>query len=130
MVAYLRHDMLFHSFQMGNTMLTSNTSRFSPTSRTITQLRPRPPHCCGFEIILRHATLSGTPLAEGSACHSDLYMRTHIPDRQTFMPLMGIKPAIPACKQTQTCTLDCRATTIDWHFMIKSILTKRKGTKW
>jgi len=128
MVAYLIHDMLFHSFQVGNTMFTEDT-RFSSPSGTTTQLRPMSSDCCGFEIILRHTTLCGTPLAEGSACRRGLYMTTHnIPNRQTSMPLVVFKPAIPACKQPQTCTLDCRATRTDWHFMIQSILTKHKGT--
>jgi hypothetical protein len=38
---------------------------------------PRPPHCPGFAITLRHTTLCRTPLGEWSARHRDLYLTTH-----------------------------------------------------
>ena len=53
---------------------------------------PRPPHCRGFIITLRHTTLSRTPLDWWSARRRDLYMTTHnTHKRLTSMPPGGIR---------------------------------------
>jgi len=42
-------------------------------------------------------TLGKTPLDEGSSLGSDFFLTTHnVHNRQTFMPLVGFEPAIPA----------------------------------
>jgi len=42
-------------------------------------------------------TLGTTPLDEVSACRRDLYLTTHNTHKsQTFVPLVGFKPTIPA----------------------------------
>jgi hypothetical protein len=102
--------MLFHSFEIGNVYI--KYLKIPPP------LLEQPNSGLGHLIVVvlrSYSTpLGGTLLAEGSACHRDLYMTTHnTPNRQTSMPLEGFKPAIPACKQSQTCTLDCRATRIE-----------------
>ena len=75
--------------------------------------RPRPPHCRGFAITLRHATLGRTPLDEWSARRRDLYLTTHNTQmRQTSMPPVGFKPIIPASERPQTHALDRVATGI------------------
>ena len=72
---------------------------------------PRPPHCREFMIILRHTTLSRTPLDEWSARHGDLYLPTHNTHRrQTSMPPEGFEPIIPASERSQTHALDNTAT--------------------
>ena len=38
---------------------------------------PRPPHCRGFTITLRHTIRGRTPLDEWSARRRDLYLKTH-----------------------------------------------------
>jgi len=38
---------------------------------------PRPPHCSGSAITLRHTTFGRTPLDEWSARRRDLYLTTH-----------------------------------------------------
>jgi hypothetical protein len=64
---------------------------------------PRPPHCRGYMITLRHTALGRTPLAEWSARHRDLYLTTHnTHKRQTSMPLAGFEPIIPASDRPQT----------------------------
>jgi len=72
---------------------------------------PRPPHCRGFVITLRHTWLGRTHLDEGSARRRDLYVITHnTHNRQTSMPLAGFEPSIPASKRSQTHALDSAAT--------------------
>jgi hypothetical protein len=44
---------------------------------SVTPSGPRPPHCRGFTITLRHTTLGRTPLDEWSARRRDLYLTTH-----------------------------------------------------
>jgi hypothetical protein len=74
---------------------------------------PGPPHYRGFTITLRHTTLGRTPLDEGSARHTDLYLTTHnTQKRQTSMPPPGFKPTIPASERPQTHALDRAATGI------------------
>jgi len=47
---------------------------------------PRPPHCRGFAITLRHTTIGSSPLEEWSARCRDLYLKTHnTHKRQTSM---------------------------------------------
>jgi hypothetical protein len=38
---------------------------------------PKPPHCRGFTITLKHITLGRTPLDECSARRSDIYLTVH-----------------------------------------------------
>ena len=84
---------------------------------------PRPPHCRGFAITLRHTTLGRTPLDEWSARRTDLYQTTHnTHNRQTSMPLAWIEPAIPASKGPQTHALD-RVITGIGSFLITHSLT-------
>jgi len=52
-------------------------------------------------------TLGNTPLDKGSAHHRDLYLTTHISyKRQTFTPLVGFEPALPASEWSQTHAID------------------------
>jgi len=68
---------------------------------------PRPPHCRGFTITLRHNTLGRTPLDEWSDRRRDLFLTTHnIHKRQTPMPLAVFEPTILASERPQTHTLD------------------------
>jgi hypothetical protein len=61
---------------------------------------PRPPHCWGSSITLRHTTLRRTPLDEWSARRRDLYLTTHnTHKRQTSMPPSGFEPAIPVSER-------------------------------
>jgi hypothetical protein len=55
----------------------------------------------GFTIThFRHTTLGRTPLDERSARRRDLYITTHnTHKRQTSMPPVGFKPAIPASER-------------------------------
>ena len=55
-------------------------------------------------------TLGRTPLDEGSVRLKDLYVTSHIHNRQTSMPPAGLEPAIPASGQPQTYALDRSAT--------------------
>jgi hypothetical protein len=72
---------------------------------------PRPPHCQGFTITLRHITLNRTLLDEWSACRRDLYLTTHkTSTRETRMPTVGLKPEILASQRPQTHDLDRAAT--------------------
>jgi hypothetical protein len=67
---------------------------------------PRPPHCWGFEITLRHTAPGTTPLDEWSVCHMDLYFTTHNTHiTKTFMHPVRFEPAVPASEQLQTHTL-------------------------
>jgi hypothetical protein len=69
---------------------------------------PRPPHCWGFEITLRHTTLGGTPLDEWSTRRRSLYLTSHnTHKRQTSMPLAEFEPAIPV-SQTRLRTSGCQ----------------------
>ena len=61
---------------------------------------PRPPHCWGFEIRLRHTTLGRTPLDDWSISRRALHLTTHnIHKRQTSIPLAGFEPAIPVSEK-------------------------------
>jgi hypothetical protein len=72
---------------------------------------PKPPHCRGFTITLRHTTLRRPPLDEWPARHRDLYLTTHnTHKRQTSMPLAGFEPTIPGSERPQTHALDRAAT--------------------
>ena len=72
---------------------------------------PRPPHCRGFTITLRHTTLGRTPLDERSARRRDLYLTTHnTHNRQTSMPPAGFEPKISASERPQTDALVRAAT--------------------
>jgi len=72
---------------------------------------PRPPHCRGFTIILRHTTLGRTPLDEWSARRRDLYLKTHdTHNRQTSMPPAGFELAISAGERPQAHALNRAAT--------------------
>jgi len=63
-----------------------------------------------------HTTLCRAPLDEWSARSTELHLATHnTPKRQTFMPPVGFKTAIPASKRTQTHALDRAATWIGFH---------------
>ena len=74
---------------------------------------PRPYHCWGSEITLRHTTFGRTPLDEWSDRRRDLYLTTHNTHRrQTSMPLAGFETAIPASERPQTKALDRAATGI------------------
>jgi hypothetical protein len=69
---------------------------------------PRPSHCWGFEIRLRHTTLSRTPLDEWSTGRRALYLTTHNNHkRQTSIPLAGFETPIPV-KETSLRTSGCR----------------------
>ena len=55
-----------------------------------------------------HTTFSSTPLAEGSAHRTNLYLTTHnTHKRQTSMPPAGFEPAISASGRRKTHILDC-----------------------
>jgi hypothetical protein len=75
--------------------------------------RPRPPHCWGFEITLRHTTLCRTTMDGRSICRRDLYLKTHNTHKgQTSMPPAGIESAIATSEWPQTHALDRAATGI------------------
>jgi hypothetical protein len=75
---------------------------------------PRPPHCRGCMIILRHTTLGRTALDEWSVRRRNLYLTTHnTHNRETSIPPVRFEPAIPASKRPQTHTLERAATGID-----------------
>jgi hypothetical protein len=60
---------------------------------------------------MTHTTLSSTPLDQGSARRTDLYLTTLITHiRQTSMPLVRFEPAISASERPQTHALDPAAT--------------------
>jgi hypothetical protein len=74
---------------------------------------PRPPHCWGFEIILRHTTLGRIPLNEWSVRRRNLYLTTHNNHNgQTSISSARFEPVIPACQRPQTHVLDRAATGI------------------
>ena len=65
----------------------------------------------------RHATVAMTPLDEGSARRTDLYLTTHnTHTRQTLMPPAGFETAIAASGRLQILALDRSATGIGTHF--------------
>ena len=75
--------------------------------------QPRPSHCRGFAITLRHITLFRTPLDEWSVRRRDLYLIiNNTQNRQTSMPPAGFEPAFPASEWLQTRALYCVATGI------------------
>jgi len=74
---------------------------------------PRPSHCRGLTITLRHTTLRRIPLDEWSARRRDLYLTTHnTHNRQISMAPAGFEPAIPSNERQQTCALARAATGI------------------
>jgi len=86
----------------------------------------------GFTIILRHTTLSRTPLDVWSARSRDLYLTTHnTPNRQTSMSTVGFEPAIPASERPQAHALDRAATgmyvQLNVNGQLKSPLNLRPG---
>jgi hypothetical protein len=65
--------------------------------------RPRPLHCSGFAITLRHNTVSGTRTGERSHRYRDPYLTTHnTHNRHTPIPPAVFEPAIPASERPQT----------------------------
>jgi len=76
-------------------------------------------HNRGFMFTLRHTTLGRTPLDEWSARCRDLYLTIHdTHNRQTSMPPVGFKTAIPASKQLHNHAFGCAATLISTDFII------------
>jgi hypothetical protein len=76
-----------------------------------------PFQCRGFVISFdhteRHTTVGRTPLDEGSARRTDLYLTTHnTHNKQTSMPPVGFEPTIPVSERPQTHALDRAATAI------------------
>jgi hypothetical protein len=72
---------------------------------------PRRPHYRGFMFTLRHTTVGRTPMDEWSARRRDLYLTAqNSHKKQTSMPPVGFKPAIPASERPQTDALDVAAT--------------------
>jgi hypothetical protein len=85
--------------------------------------RPRHIHCRGFTIMLRHNTLSRTPLDEWSARRRDLYPITYNTlKRQTSMPRAEFEPTISAGEWPQIQALDRAAAGID--FWLVTIVPK------
>jgi hypothetical protein len=75
---------------------------------------PRPSHCRGITITLRHTTLRKTPLDEWSDRRRDLYLTTQNPHMlKNTMPPAGFKSIFPASQLPQTHALDLVATGID-----------------
>jgi len=65
-------------------------------------------------ITLRHTTLCRTPLDGWSACHRDLYLRTHnAHNRKTSIFLSEFEPAISWSDRLQTHTYNRAVTGID-----------------
>jgi hypothetical protein len=92
---------------------------FPPNSATA-PIRPGPPHYRGFTIILRHTTVSRTPLDEWPARRRDLYLTTHnTQNRQTSMPPAGFESTIPASERPQTHASDRAATGIGMNHVYK-----------
>jgi hypothetical protein len=91
-----------------------------PQQGTTAPSGPGPPHYQGFIITLRHTTLGRTPLDEWSAQCKDIYLTTHNTlKRQTYMPLAGFKPTIPASKQPQRFSI---AATISVNWTVVNLL--------
>ena len=90
----------------------STGGRFSHGSTAL--LGPRPPHCWGFEITLRHTTLGTAPPDEWSARRRDLYLTIHnTHKRQTSMTAAGLEPLISASERPQTLVLDLAARVVE-----------------
>jgi len=76
---------------------------------------PGPPQCWGLDIILRHTTLSRTPLDEWSAHCRNLNQTTHNTHKTvTSMLPLWLKLTIPASKWSQIHALDFTATKISF----------------
>jgi len=74
---------------------------------------PRPPHCRGFMIILRHTILGRALLDEWSARAETSTCTTHdTHNRKTSMSPAGFEPAIPANERPQNHALDIAETGI------------------
>jgi len=79
---------------------------------------PRPPHCRGFAITLRHTAVGRTPM---DARRRDLYLTTYNTQQETdtHAPPTGFETTIPISERPQTYALDRAATGIG-----KQVLTK------
>jgi hypothetical protein len=67
-----------------------------------------------------HTTLRRTPLDQGSARRTDLYLTTLITHmRQTSMPLAGFEPTIPTSERPQTHAIDRAATGLGYELSIE-----------
>jgi hypothetical protein len=74
---------------------------------------PGPPHYRSFTITFRHTTLGRTPLDEGPARRTDLYLTAHnTHKRQTSTPPPEFESAIPGSKWPKIHALDRAATGI------------------
>jgi hypothetical protein len=72
---------------------------------------PRPPHCRGFTITLRHTAFGRTLLDKRAARRRDCYLHnTH--KRQITLPSAGFEPPMPGSERPQTHALDRKATGI------------------
>jgi hypothetical protein len=88
-----------------------HVSQLIPSIGATAPRGPRPFHCLGFTITLRHTTLCRTPLDEWSARRRDLCLITHNTHyRQTSMPPAGFQPVIPASERPQSHALDGAVT--------------------
>jgi hypothetical protein len=68
---------------------------------------PRPSHCRGFKITLKHTIVARTPVDECSAFRRGLYLTVHSTrKRQTSMPPAVFEPAVPASEGPQTYVLE------------------------
>ena len=77
----------------------------------------RPLPCRGFWMTLRHTTLGRTSLDKWSAHPRDLYLTTHMHERQTSIPPAGFEPTISASEPLQTHALYRAATEIGIYLM-------------
>ena len=98
---------------------TSSFSKWPPRFRVFFScdatalLGPRPPHCRGFEITLRHTTLGRTSLYEWSARRRDVYLTTHNTHKiQTPIHPGGIRTQNPNKRAAADYALDRKATGI------------------
>ena len=74
------------------------------------------PRCRGFEITLRHATVSRTPPDEWSACRKDFYLKTlNTHKTQTSVPPAGFESAVPIRERPQIHTSDDAVTGIGFR---------------
>jgi len=78
-----------------------------------------PTHCRCAGLLLLLITFSDTlqfiktPLGEGLAHHTDIYLTTHnVHNKETFMPLTELEPTIPANEWLQTHAFNHTATGI------------------
>ena len=89
---------------------------------------PNNHHCSVFESTLRQTTIGRTPLNDGHARRTDLYLTTHNTHyKETTMPLARFEPAILASLQSQNHVLDRLATGIG--NISKNILLLMKHNK-